>query len=244
MENGVEKFITYYRVSTARQGRSGLGLTAQREAVTRHLGPDAEITATYQEVESGRKSNRPQLRKALDHCRRTGAVLVVAKLDRLARSADFLLGVVNSGVEVVFCDLPQISGPQGKFLLTSMAAVAELEGALISQRTKDALDATRARGQRLGARPGASPLTAYLKEHGNVAALQGKAKAADARAEAWRETLETMLADGLGNTSIARELNERGETTVRNGRWTATAVRRLRLRLGLNDPADQLRKAA
>ena len=245
MEDGVGKFITYYRVSTARQGKSGLGIEAQREAVTRHLGPDAEIVAEYKEVESGRKHDRPELCQALDHCRRTGAVLVVAKLDRLARSASFLLGVINSSVEVQFADLPQVSGPAGRFLLTSMAAVAELEAGLISERTKAALAAAKRRGQRLGARPGASPLTAYLREHGNAEALAGKQRAADARAEAWRKTLETMLAEGLGNTAIARELNARGETSVRNGQWTATSVRRLRQRLGLDDDvADRLAEAA
>lgn len=236
------KAIAYYRVSTDRQGKSGLGLAAQREAVARHLGPDVKPIASYTETESGRKDDRPELRKALDHARRAGAVLVVAKLDRLARSAHFLLTVLNSGVAVAFADLPQVSGPQGKFLLTSMAAVAELEGAMISQRTKDALAAAKARGKRLGAQPGASPLTAYLREHGNRAAVRGKQRAANARAESWRGEIQKMLRDGLGNSAIARALNERGEHTVSGaGQWTATSVRRLRERLGMDVAATVLR---
>lgn len=239
------KAIAYYRVSTDRQGKSGLGLAAQREAVARHLGPDVQPIATYQETESGKRNDRVELRRALDHARRARAVLVVAKLDRLARSAHFLLTVLNSGADVQFADLPQVSGPQGKFLLTSMAAVAELEAGLISERTKAALKAARARGQRLGSPHGAKFLIAHVREHGNGAALAGKQRAANARAESWRGTIESMLAQGMGNTAIARELNAKGETTVKGGRWTATAVRRLRQRLSLDgDVADKLPKAA
>jgi len=238
------KAITYYRVSTQRQQASGLGLAAQKEAVQRHLGDGATIIAEYTETESGRRDDRPELRRALDHCRRTGAVLVVAKLDRLARSAHFLLTVINSGVEVQFADLPQVSGPQGKFLLTSMAAVAELEAGLISERTRVALAAAKARGTRLGNPDRGAALVAHVREHGNGAAVRGKIQAANDRAESWRGTIESMLADGLGNTAIAETLNERGEPSVTgSGKWTATAVRRLRQRLGL-DGATKLAEAA
>lgn len=234
------KHVLYFRVSTDRQGKSGLGLEAQQETVAHHLGSNANVLATYQEAESGKRTDRPELRRALDHARRSGAVLCIAKLDRLARSARFLLEILDSGVDVVFCDVPQLSGPQGRFMLTSLAAVAELEGALISQRTKDALAAAKRRGKRLGAKPGASPLTAYLKANGNSAAIQGKRRAANDRAEAWRSTIEAMLAEGLGNSKIAEALNARGEPSVTgNGQWTATAVRRLRQRLGLFDSAGE-----
>jgi len=238
------KYVIYLRVSTNRQGKSGLGLDAQREAVMRHLGDGVDIIAEHCEIESGRNDGRPELRKALDHCRRSGAVLVIAKLDRLARSARFLLELLDSGVEVRFCDLPQVSGASGRFMLTSMAAVAELEAGLISERTKAALAAAKARGTVLGARPGASPLTAYLREHGNKAALAGKQRAADERAESWREIVEAMVANGLGNCAIARKLDTRGETTVKGGRWTATAVRRLRQRLNLTEPVTLVEQAA
>jgi DNA invertase Pin-like site-specific DNA recombinase len=137
-------------------------------------------------------------------------------------------------VAVEFCDLPQVSGASGRFLLTSMAAVAELEAGLISERTKAALAAAKANGKRLGAQPGASPLTGYLREHGNVAGVAGKIRAANERAESYRGILAAMIADGLGNSAIADAMNERGEASVGGGQWTATAVRRIRARLGLD----------
>ena len=148
------RFVSYLRVSTDRQGRSGLGIEAQRQAVEKHLnGGNWELLAEFVEVESGKRSDRPQLAKALAHCRRTGSTLIVAKLDRLARNAQFLLTVVNQSGEngVVCCDLPAIpSGAVGKFMLTQMAAVAELEAGLISQRTKAALAVARSQGKKLG----------------------------------------------------------------------------------------------
>jgi DNA invertase Pin-like site-specific DNA recombinase len=147
-------FVAYYRVSTERQGRSGLGLDAQREAVARHVAAaGGEVVAEFQEVESGKRNDRPELAAALAACRARRATLLIAKLDRLARNARFLLGVVEGSGEggVVFCDLPTVPpGPVGKFLVTQMAAVAELEAGLISQRTRAALAAAKARGVRLG----------------------------------------------------------------------------------------------
>lgn len=228
----MQQFIAYLRVSTDRQGRSGLGLDAQKEAIRAHLGT-VEPLACYVEVESGRRSDRVELRKALDHAKRSNATLVIAKLDRLTRSARFLLELVDSGVELIFCDMPQISGPTGAFLLASMANVAELEAAMIGQRTKAALQAAKARGKVLGARPGASPLSAYLREHGNTAGVQGARKAAAARAKPWRDLFQAMLDRGLSYGGIARELAAKGEKTVRGGSWDAKAVSRMIARLEL-----------
>ena len=228
----MQQFVTYFRVSTARQGRSGLGLDAQKETVSKHL-QGVEPLASYTEVESGRKSDRIELRKALDHAKRSNATLVIAKLDRLTRSARFLLELLDSEVDLVFCDLPQISGPTGRFMLASMANVAELEAAICGQRTRDALRACKARGKRLGARPGASPLSAYLREHGNKAGLEGKAKAANRRAEPWRAILSDMLDRGLSYGGIARELDGQGERTPRGSRWSDVAVARMIARLSL-----------
>lgn len=151
---GAPSFVAYYRVSTDQQGRSGLGLEAQKASVASHvLSTGGRLVAEFQEVESGRRSDRPELAKALAECRARRATLVVAKLDRLARNTAFLLSVADGTGEggVTFCDLPQIpAGPLGKFFLTLMAAVAELEAGLISQRTKAALAAAKARGAKLG----------------------------------------------------------------------------------------------
>jgi DNA invertase Pin-like site-specific DNA recombinase len=156
------RFVSYLRVSTDGQGRSGLGLEAQRQAVAAYVAQaGGEVVAEFREVESGKRADRPQLATALAACRTRRAVLVIAKLDRLARNARFLLSVVEGSGEagVVFCDLPTVpAGPVGKFLVTQMAAVAELEAGLISQRTRAALAVAKARGVRLG-NPSPTPAT-------------------------------------------------------------------------------------
>ena len=149
-------FVAYYRVSTARQGRSGLGLDAQRAAVAAYLnGGNWKIIGEFTEVESGRRSDRPELDKALALARVHRAPLVVAKVDRLTRSVAFLSRLLESGADVRFADLPQIEGPTGRFMLTQLAAVAEIEAGLISARTKAALAAAKARGRKLGGDRGA-----------------------------------------------------------------------------------------
>src|SRR4051795_897654 len=146
-------FVAYFRVSTDRQGRSGLGLDAQRASVAAQIASaSGRLVDQYEEVESGKRNDRPQLAAALAACRARRATLLIAKLDRLARNARFLLGVVEGSGEggVVFCALPQVPpGPVGKFLVTQMAAAAELEAGIISQRTRAALAAAKARGVQL-----------------------------------------------------------------------------------------------
>jgi DNA invertase Pin-like site-specific DNA recombinase len=220
-------FIAYYRVSTEAQGRSGLGLEAQREAVTTYLnGGRWTLAAEYVEVESGKREDRPQLVRALAQCRLTGATLVVAKLDRLARNAHFLLTVLKGASEagVVFCDLPNIpAGPTGRFLLTSMAAVAELEAGLISQRTKAALKAAKARGVKLGGFRGVKVDPS--------AGSEAQRRAADAFAERLAGIVVPLRADGMSLADIAATLTARGVRTARGGAWTAAAVRNVLLRL-------------
>lgn len=144
------EYIAYYRVSTQKQGRSGLGLEAQQEAVRRFIG--CNPAQEYVEVESGRRASRPKLSEAMQAAKKAKATLIVAKLDRLARNARFLLEIVESNIDVLFCDLPDMPpGPMGKFFLTMMAAVAEMESGLISQRTKAALAVAKKRGIKLGA---------------------------------------------------------------------------------------------
>ena len=222
------QFVAYYRVSTDRQGRSGLGLQAQREAVANYVaGTGGTVAAEFEEVESGKRNNRPQLAEALAACRARRATLVIAKLDRLARNARFLLHVVEGTGEagVVFCDLPSVPpGPVGKFLLTQMAAVAELEAGLISQRTKAALAAAKARGTQLG-----NPhLRAGTPEHARAAAAvksrRARVKAADVApyVEAARRAGARTLAE------VAEALTNRGvPTPAGQGSWHPEQVRRV-----------------
>src|SRR5262245_39126323 len=173
------KFISYLRVSTDKQGRSGLGMEAQRAAVDNYLnGGRWKLLAEYVETESGRRTDRPQLAKALAHAKVVGATLVFAKLDRLTRNVDLLRSLVATDVDLVFCDLPHVpAGAMGRFLLTQMASVAELEAGLIGERTKAALAAAKARGVKLGNPNGARALKG--KQVGNkqaVAALKAAAE--------------------------------------------------------------------
>ncbi len=140
-----KQFISYLRVSTQKQGFSGLGLEAQKEIIEKHLRDKISI-AEFIEVESGRKTNRPKLKDALALCRKTGATLIVAKLDRLARNVNFLSSLLESDVEIVFCDFPQAN----KMVLHILAAISQYEAELTASRTKAALEAKKARGCKLG----------------------------------------------------------------------------------------------
>ena len=140
-------YAGYLRISTRGQQQSGLGLDAQRTTISSHINGNS--LKEFVECESGRRDSRPELARALAYCRRSGATLIIAKMDRLSRNARFILELLDSDVELVFCDMPSVSGATGRFLLNSMAAVAQLEAGLISERTKAALQAARARGVRL-----------------------------------------------------------------------------------------------
>lgn len=221
-------FVAYYRVSTERQGRSGLGLEAQREAVTRQVASTGgQVVAEFTEIESGKRNDRPELAKALAAARSRGAVLIIAKLDRLARNARFLLSVVEGAGEagLMFCDLPQMpAGPVGKFMVTMLAAVAELEAGMISQRTKAALEAVKARGVKLGnpnLKPG-TPQTA--KRAAKARTAQAKAKAADVipYIKAARKAGASSLSE------IGAALEARGIRTPRGGTsWAPSQVARI-----------------
>jgi len=225
------KFVSYLRVSTDKQGRSGLGLEAQRVAVESYLnGGRWTLIAEYVESESGKRSDRPKLAKALAHAKAIGATLVFAKLDRLTRNVDLLRSLVASDVDLVFCDLPHVPpGAMGRFLLTQMASVAELEAGLISERTKAAL-AAKAHGVKLGNPNGARALRG--KQVGNRQAVA----AVKANAEHYAANLRVIV-DGLrsqGITSvraISTQLNERDILTPRGGSWHSTSAARLLSRL-------------
>ncbi len=217
-----EKIVAYYRVSTARQGRSGLGLEAQRQAVRDFLaGKDWELVAEHTEVESGKRSDRPELQVALSMAKRTGAKLVVAKLDRLSRNAAFLLTLRDSGVDFVCADMPDAN----RLTIGILAMVAEQEREAISARTKSALAAAKARGTRLGNPNGNAALVRAAK--GNTAALKAKKAKADAFASDIASIAAPMRQSGESLAAIAADFNERGYLTARGGTWTSTAVKRV-----------------
>lgn len=215
------RFVAYYRVSTAHQGRSGLGLEAQRETVSTFLnGGEWTLSGEFTEIESGKLSERPQLAAALALCRMTGATLVVAKLDRLARNARFLLSVVEGTGDagVVFCDLPTVpAGPMGKFFITQMAAVAELEAGLTSQRTKAALAAAKARGASLGGWRGGPKVDPS-------AGLQARRDRAATFVASVRPTISDLRGSGLSLRAICAELTARGVRTPNGGKWVPQMV--------------------
>ena len=223
------KFIAYYRVSTVRQGKSGLGLEAQRQAVATYLnGGDWSIVGEFTEVESGKRSDRPELDKALAAARLHRASLIVSKVDRLTRSVGFLSKLLDAGVDVRFADLPQIEGATGRFLLQQMVAVAELEAGMISKRTKDALAAAKRRGVQLGGFRGKMP-TAKARKLA-VAAIE--ARAATRAADLAPTIAELQAAGATSLREIAAGLNARGIPTSRGeGEWTATQVMRVLERL-------------
>jgi len=221
-------FISYLRVSTRHQGAEGHGIAAQRAVVETYLNGGAwRLVGEYVEVESGRRSDRPQLQAALDACRLRKAALVVAKVDRLTRSVAFLSQLLEAGVDVRFADLPSIEGPTGRFLLQQMASVAELEAGLIGQRTRAALAAAKARGKVLGGNRGTVP-PATASENSIVV----RRAQADENARLLSPVLAELRATGARSLrELAEGLNARGLTTARGARWTATAVARVLSRL-------------
>lgn len=222
-------FVGYARVSTERQGRSGLGLEAQEAAIRAFLRPcDRLLTPTFVEVESGRKSERPELAKALAKCRATGATLLIAKLDRLARDVHFIAGLMKEGVPFIAADFPDTD----PFMLHIRASVAEDEARRISARTKAALAAAKARGKVLGGvRPGQRLPAADAARRGAAAGMETRQREADHAAHRVLPRIEALRAEGATLASIAATLAAEGVPTPRGGSgWTATAVRRAMLR--------------
>jgi DNA invertase Pin-like site-specific DNA recombinase len=207
------KFVAYYRVSTDKQGRSGLGLEAQSATVESHARRNGgEIIAQFQEIESGKRADRPELLKALELCRRKKAVLIIAKLDRLSRNVAFIANLMESRVEFIACDMPEAN----KLTLHIMAAMAQHEREATSKRTKEALAIVKARGTKLG-RPNAD-----IKEVQRHWSEQARAVR-----ERIYPTAQSMRQQGMTLTQIAQRLNDQGLKTCRNGVWYASTVGQL-----------------
>lgn len=233
-----KNYVGYLRVSTAKQGASGLGLEAQQTAISGFIaskGADAKLLASFTDVESGKRDDRPELAQAMQHAKLTGATLLIAKLDRLSRDAHFLLGLQKAGIPFTAIDMPFADA----FSVGIMAMVAQKEREMTSQRTKDALVAAKNRvavtGQkghpdvkRLGNPNGARCMRGLGAAPG-VAALKA---GADDRAQSLRSTIESLKESGVTSANgIAKALNEGEIITPRGGRWTARSVLNVMARL-------------
>jgi DNA invertase Pin-like site-specific DNA recombinase len=207
------KFIAYYRVSTDKQGKSGLGLEAQRQAVETYLnGGSWTLVAEFVEVESGKHGDRPQLAAALGACKKHRAKLVIAKLDRLSRNLAFIATLMDSGVEFIAVDNPHAN----KLTIHILAAVAQHEREMIAQRTKDALQAAKARGKRLG-----NPKLGEARQR----AFAANRAAADGFAANVLPVIHQIQASGVQSLrGVARALTARGVKTARGGEWSAVQV--------------------
>jgi DNA invertase Pin-like site-specific DNA recombinase len=217
------RYVTYLRVSTDRQGQSGLGLEAQRKAVLDHVTGKGEIATEFVEIESGKKNDRPQLARALAEAKRIGAVLLIAKLDRLARNVAFIANLLEAGVEIAAADMPEAN----RFLLHVMAAVAEHEAQAISDRTRAALAAAKARGVALG---WSMPARADEQRQASRKGASRNARIADQHAANVLPVIRQIAAGGASLRQIADELNARGAKTARGGLWYAATVRNLMAR--------------
>ncbi|HCE66028.1 MAG: resolvase [Geobacteraceae bacterium GWC2_55_20] len=210
----MKTYVAYLRVSTNKQGLDGLGMAAQEQAIKAYNG---NVVAKFSEVESGKRKDRPELMKALAHCKLTGSTLIVAKLDRLARNVFFISSLMESKVDFVACDFPEAS----PLTLHIMSAVAEFETRAISARTKVALAQAKARGVKLG-----NPnLTADGRVRGNAAGVKTIKEVADVFAARVMPTIEALKGQGLSLRGVAAELNKLGVLTARGKQWTATAVK-------------------
>ena len=217
------KFVAYYRVRTGKQRISGVGLEAQRDAVADYLnGGRWTLLEEYTEVEPGKNSDRPQLALALALCRLHKATLIVAKLDRLARNLHFLSGLMESGVDFIACDIPTAN----HLTIHVLAAVAEAEAHAISERTKAALKAAKARGVMLGGDP--RNLTAKVRAKAHKRSIEVRQRAARKRVQDLGPIIKSIREAGaISLQDIADGLNQRGIPAARGGTWQPAQVKRV-----------------
>lgn len=224
------KVVNYFRVSSASQGRSGLGLEAQHSAVTQFCEDRrCDVVGSFVEVESGKVDQRPQLAKAMHLARVTNSTLLVAKIDRLSRNVGFLAQLQDSGVKFAAVDMPEAN----ELTIHILAAVAQAERKAISQRTSDALKARKARGLPLGNPNGAAALRRADK--GNAAAIAAVRANADRRVADLQPIIADIITSGVGSyRKIATEMNRRGIVTARGAHWHAASARTAMMRAGMS----------
>jgi len=216
------KYIAYYRVSTAKQGRSGLGLEAQKQSIASYVKQSpGELVSEFTDIESGSKNDRPELLQALRQCRLTGATLLIAKLDRLSRNRRFLLELADSTINFVAVDMPEANS----FTVGLMACLADYERQVISERTKAALKAAKARGVKLG-----NPNLDKVRTSDTRAATKARSAKAKARNAEMLEVISEVKSSSdkdLSTRAICQVLNEAGYTTARGGKWHPQSVARV-----------------
>ncbi len=210
--------MAYYRVSTQKQGLSGLGLEAQEYAVLNHLkNTNSELMAAFTEIETGKGANalekRPQLRKAIELCRKLGACLIIAKLDRLARNVHFVSGLLETGCDFIAADMPQAN----KVMIQMHAVMSEWERDQISSRTKAALQAAKLRGVKLG-KAGMNNLKNNLAE---------RKSASIAFSDKLKGQIEGFKLRGITQRAMVNELNQLGITTMCGGKWSLIQLQRV-----------------
>ena len=215
------RFVAYYRVSTSKQGNSGLGLDAQKKSVADYLnGASGKLVDEFVEVESGKNCNRVEFENAVKACRAKNAVLIVAKLDRLSRNVHFLTGLREAGIEFVCCDMPSANS----FTVNVYAALAEEECRLISERTRAGLAAARARGIKLG-KP--ENLNEIDKQKGRKIGLEVRKQKAKEFFNNIVDVVRSLKNSRLSLQKIAIQLNSDGYSTRRGGRWHSNTVKRI-----------------
>lgn len=215
----MNRFVAYLRVSTDKQGDHGHGINAQRQAIQNYLvANNGELLDEYVEVESGKKNDRPELKKAINRCKTSRSTLIIAKLDRLSRNMAFIANLMDSGIDFIACDNPFAN----KLTIHILAAIAEHEREMISKRTKEALAAAKAKGILLGGYRGTT-LTDEIRQDA-LSARWSKSKDYSANVfPVIREQLEA----GYSLNATARILNQQRIVTVRGGKWTAKSVSRV-----------------
>ena len=223
-------FIAYYRVSTAEQGRSGLGIEAQKETVARFLnGGDWKLIAEFEEYESGKRNNRPKLKEALDRCKSTGATLVIARLDRLSRNSAFITALQESKTRFLCCDMPEAN----EFTITIMAALAAVEAKRISTNTKAALAAAKVRRAAanmpaLGCAPGTCNVPVADRAKGAAKSAEVRTATAAERQALIVGRVQELRAQNMSFAAIAEMLTLEHYTTPRaGGAWHANSVKRI-----------------